>query len=84
MYNAIRQYVEQYIRDHTVAIYLGQVTTGQIVQSARVVFALNGSTLTPEMAGQVYDEISLNGPDGEDDLRWLKHWSPAGGQAYAA
>jgi hypothetical protein len=65
--SAVRAYFRTYARE----VYDGKVTINEIVCAVRLELLKLGARFTEANKGEVFDTISLLGPDGEGDSKWL-------------
>jgi hypothetical protein len=63
--------VRAYFRTYAQQVFDGKVTINEIVCSVHLELLKVGARMNEATKGDVYDTISLLGPDGEGDQKWL-------------
>src|SRR5216684_2964534 len=71
---AIEKIVRDFFQRYSLEIFLGRVTTDEVIATVRMSLVAGKMRLTQENIGTTYDFISDLGPVGEGDVQWLVQW----------
>ncbi len=71
----IEQSVRSYLQNNALEAFSGLVTTDEVIKEARhTLQRVHRVRFSEVNRGQTYDWIRDLGPEGEDDVKWLKKW----------